>query len=231
MFVLLAAAVGLAALGALFALLAWRRSIGSGDAARAQIAVLANELQHTERAIREETARMREEAEHRGVHLRGEVRDQIGAVGGRLAEGLEGTRGAVETRLDRFASQQAELAEKLRFEVGLGDGLGEGLKTDMTAFQTATREAMTAVEARIGALTEANAQRQNALREAIEQRLEALRAANDAKLEQMRATRKSSRARWRSGSASPLRRWSASAWRTCSAALARCRPWRSASAI
>ncbi len=189
MFVLLAAAVGLAALGALFALLAWRRSIGSGDAARAQIAVLANELQHTERAIREETARMREEAEHRGVHLRGEVRDQIGAVGGRLAEGLEGTRGAVETRMDRFASQQAESAEKLRFEVGRAvASFGEGLKTDMTAFQTATREAMTAVEARIAALTEANAQRQNALREAIEQRLEALRAANDAKLEQMRAT-------------------------------------------
>ncbi len=194
--ILVGVAVAMTAIGALFALLAWRRSIASAEVTRAaaeftrsSVTILANGMQHTERTIRDETARMREEADQRGINLRGEVREQIGAVGDRLNTGLLGTRGAVETRMDAFAALQTDAADKLRFEVGRSvASFGEGLKTDMAAFQGGTREALAGVEARIAALTEANEQRQNALRLSVEQRLESLRASNDAKLEQMRAT-------------------------------------------
>ncbi|BCW87877.1 hypothetical protein sos41_10090 [Alphaproteobacteria bacterium SO-S41] len=194
--ILLGAAVALAAFGAVFALLAWRRSATAADVTRAaaeftrsSVTILANESRQTDRTLRDETSRMREEADQRGINLRGEVREQIGSVGDRLSAGLQGSRSAVETRMDAFADSQSKAAEQLRFEVGRSvASFGEGLKTDMAAFQGGTREALTGVEARIAALTEANEQRQNALRLAVEQRLEALRASNDQKLEQMRAT-------------------------------------------
>jgi DNA recombination protein RmuC len=203
----LGALVLLGALAALFAWLAWRRSALSNEMVRASaeftrssVSVLANEVQHTERAIRDETARMRDEADARGRNLRGEVREQIGAVGGRLSDGMEGTRGAVEGRMDAFARSQTEAAERLRSEVRLAvAGFGETLKLDIAAltdslgrsqlaFQAVTREALVGVEQRVGALTDANEQRQKQLRETVEQRLDDLRRSNDAKLEQMRAT-------------------------------------------
>lgn len=203
----LGVAVLLAALAALFGWLAWRRSALSNEMVRASaeftrssVSVLANEVQHTERAIRDETARMRDEADARGRNLRGEVREQIGTVGGRLSEGVEATRGAVEGRMDAFARSQTEAADRLRFEVrsavaGFGDtlkqdiaALTDALGRSQNAFQAATREALAGVEQRVAALTNANDQGQKQLREAVEKRLEDLRAANDAKLEQMRAT-------------------------------------------
>ncbi|MCC6919761.1 MAG: DNA recombination protein RmuC [Alphaproteobacteria bacterium] len=167
---------------------------------RSSVSVLANEVQHTERAIREETSRMRDEADARGRNLRGEVRDQISLVGGRLGDGLEATRGAVEGRMDTFAKTQTDAADRLRSEVRAAvGGFGESLKTDIAGFteqlsrsqatlQAATSEALGQVEQRVGALIESNEQRQMQLRETVEKRLEDLRAGNDAKLEQMRAT-------------------------------------------
>jgi DNA recombination protein RmuC len=203
----LGGALLLTALAAVFGWLAWRRSALSNDMVRASaeftrssLSVLANEVQHTERAIRDETARMREEADARGRNLRGEVRDQIGSVGGRLTEGLEGTRGAVESRMDAFARTQTEAADRLRSEVRSAvSGFGDTLKQDMAAltdalgrsqiaFQAATREALSGVEQRVSALTDSNDARQRQLREAVELRLEEMRSGNEAKLEQMRAT-------------------------------------------
>jgi DNA recombination protein RmuC len=181
-------AVGLAALAALFALLSWRRGAAS-DGLGQQVTRLADEMQRTDRTIRDETAAMRREADERGVSLRGELVSQVAALGAALNTGLEGTRGGVETRMDAFAKAQGDASELLRMAVGKSvTGFGEGLKQDFTIFQSATREQLAVVEQRIAALTEANEARQQALREAVEKQLEALRLGNDAKLEQMRAT-------------------------------------------
>lgn len=180
--VLLAAgAVVLAGLSALFAFLAWRRS--------GAVTGLKEEVQRTDRTIRDETAVMRREADERGVVLRGEMRDQVVALGRSLNDSLAMTRGGVETRMDAFASTQNAAAETLRFAVGQSvTGFGESLKQDFASFQGGTREALASVEQRIAALTQANEMRQQALREAVERQLGAMREANDAKLEQMRAT-------------------------------------------
>lgn len=186
--ILAGVAVALAALAALFALLAWRRG-GSVETLGGQVTRLSDDVQRTDRTIREETAAMRREADERNAGLRGELRDQVVSLGTALNTGLEGTRGGVETRMDAFAKAQGDASELLRMAVGKSvTGFGEGLKQDFTIFQGATREQLAVVEQRIAALTEANEARQQALREAVEKQLEALRLANDAKLEQMRAT-------------------------------------------
>lgn len=186
--ILAAVAVGLAALGALFACLAWLRS-GATAGLEGQVARLGEEVQRTDRTIRDETAVMRREADERGAGLRGELVSQVATLGRSLNEGLATTRSGVETRMDAFAAAQNLAAETLRMAVGKSvTGFGESLKQDFAAFQSGTRDALASVEQRIAALTEANETRQQALRDAMERQLGALREANEAKLEQMRAT-------------------------------------------
>lgn len=163
-------AVALAALAALFALLSWRRGTESAGLG-GQVTRLSDDLQRTDRTIRDETAAMRREADERGVSLRGELREQVMSLGGSLTQGLSATRGGVEARMDAFAATQTGASEQLRAAVGASvTGFGESLKQDFAAFSAA------------------NDQRQQTLRETVERQLAEMRAANEAKLEQMRAT-------------------------------------------
>ncbi len=167
--VLAGAALGLAALGALFAFLGWKR--GGQGTLEGQIATLANEIQRTDRTIRDETATMRREADDRGVSLRSELTGQVVTLGGSLTQGLNATRDRVDARMDAFAKAQGDASEALRAAVGHAvTGFGDALKQDFAAFSAS------------------NDQRQQILRETVERQLAEMRAANEQKLEQMRAT-------------------------------------------
>ncbi len=196
----LAAAFAAAALSLLVLL-----RLGSARAALppetlAQVAALQTAAERTDRTIRDEIARMRDEAEARGQTLRAEVRDQIGAFGGGLTTNVEAVRSGVAGRMDAFADAQGKAAEALRAEVAASvSRFGEGLKGDVaalsaglverqTAFEAATRAALDAMASRLVQLADSQALAQERLKASVEERLEALRGANEAKLEQMRAT-------------------------------------------
>jgi DNA recombination protein RmuC len=126
----------------------------------AQVQQLSQATERTDRVIRDETARMRNEAEERGTKLRAELREQIGAYNSELK--LE-----VTARIDQF---------------------NQALGHQHTALEKTIVERLGSMTQNLGVLTQGNAEAQEKLRAGVEERLEALRAGNEAKLEQMRAT-------------------------------------------
>ncbi|MFO1186079.1 MAG: DNA recombination protein RmuC [Alphaproteobacteria bacterium] len=147
----------LAALG-LVALLLLRRRPARIDAAQIHELTLASE--RTDRVIRDETARMRNEAEERGKHLRGELREQITAYNAELKR-------EVTARIDQF---------------------NQALGHQNGAFEKTITERLGGMTESLGRLAQTSAEAQEKLRANVEQRLEMIRSGNEAKLEQMRAT-------------------------------------------
>lgn len=219
--ILLYAAAGLSALAALFSFIAFVRV--SGSSARAQeaakaasdaaasIAGITAAAERTDKTIRDEIARMRNEAEERGKTLRGEVTDSITKLGDGLRKEASELRSGVETRLHNLTEQNGKSAESLRHDVNQRvAALGEGLRGDFSALGTNLAERMNvftqaqglqakalterlteslaSIEKRLAALTETNEARQKEMREALEAQLTRLREENEKKLEQMRAT-------------------------------------------
>jgi DNA recombination protein RmuC len=160
---------------------------GGGRRARAEAGALASlkeAVSSTDRIIRDETARMRDEAEARGRQLREELRT-----------GMEAGRALLEGKLDASGAVQGKSAEALRFEVNKAIVMfGEGLKQDVGGLSRSVND-------RIGQFTDALKSQQGAFEKgmgekliamgeniAVEERFDKLRAENEAKLEQMRAT-------------------------------------------
>lgn len=115
----------LAALG-LIVLLLLRRRPARLDAT--QIREMTAAAERTDRVIRDETARMRNEAEERGKHLRAELREQIGAYNAELkrevtalaqrnVEEHEKLRSKVEERLELIRSGNDAKLEQMRATV------------------------------------------------------------------------------------------------------------------
>lgn len=219
--ILLYAAAGLSAFAALFSFIAFLRV--SGSSARAQEAAKAASdaaasisgitaaVERTDKTIRDEIARMRNEAEERGKTLRTEVSASITQLGEGLRKEASELRSGVETRLHNLTDQSGKSADALRLDVGQRvAGLGEGLKGDFGALNKNLSERLDVftqsqslqskvlvdrltdnlgkIEKQLGALTEENTKRQNEMRAALEEQLTKLRGENEAKLEQMRAT-------------------------------------------
>ncbi len=219
--ILLVVAAGCAVAAALFSLIAlWRIGASSARAqeaakaasdAASSIAGITVAVERTDKTIRDEIARMRNEAEDRGKTLRGEVTDSITKLGDGVRKEAGELRSGVETRLHNLTDQSAKSADALRLDVGQRvASLGEGLKGDfgqlsgnlserLDAFTKAQglqskalvdrlTESLGNIDKRLATLTETNELRQKEMREALEAQLSRLRAENEAKLEQMRAT-------------------------------------------
>lgn len=218
---LLYAAVGLSAAAALFSFIAlWRIGASSARAqeaakaaseAAASISGITAAVERTDKTIRDEIARMRNEAEERGKKLRDEVAASITLMGDGMRKEAGEMRSGVETRLHNLTEQSGKSADALRLDVGQRvASLGEGLKSDfgalgknlserMDVFTQAQglqakalterlTESLAGIEKRLAALTETNEARQKEMREALEAQLTRLREENEKKLEQMRAT-------------------------------------------
>ena len=158
-----------------------------------QLRLLTGAAERSDKAIRDETARMRNEAEEQGKNLRGEVREQITGFGDSLRLGIEGNRSVLDQRLDGLTKAQGEAADKLRFEMRQSvAAFGEGLKGDVTGqikqFTEVLGARLSAMDESLAKLAQANAEAQDKLRATVEARLEILRKDNETKLEQMRAT-------------------------------------------
>jgi DNA recombination protein RmuC len=188
-----------------------------GDAA-GRFDGLERGIERTERAVRDETERMRAEGEARGRALREEVAATLQRVGDDIratakqlaemqAERLDGMSGQIKALIEtsdhrqetlrnsvqlQFTDFRADLLHgttALREEIAASLRLfGEQFLAGIARLGEAQRERLDAVVAQLAALTDATERKQEALRLAVEQRLDLLRTENTAKLEQVRQT-------------------------------------------
>ena len=174
--VLFSLALALVSIVALVHFVTWLSGIlkakgGVGRELDARLDRIAEHVERTERAVRDEHQNMRKESDERGRSLRKEVGDNILKFGSSLQSSISDGRTAADTKLEEFARTHAEFADRLREEVRKTiAAFGEGLKADVKT------------------LAEANGQSQETLRLTVTDRLDKMRLDNEAKLEAMRAT-------------------------------------------
>lgn len=172
---------------------------GTGDDA----ALLASRMdavdkgqERTERAIRDELARSREEAGGEAGRLRGEVAGSIKSMSdtvfqhlGTLSAEQQTQMGGVLAALAQMTEAQQGGAGKLRDEVGTTlKGFNDSVVRTLAEISAAQKLQMDSVGTRIGQLTASNGEQMERLRGSVEARLEQIRADNTAKLEQVRQT-------------------------------------------
>jgi len=183
------------------------------DPAQAQQAVqsLERSLEQTERSVREEVAKNRQEAanalrqsrEELGNALKGvadTLNRQLHALTQTTDEKLERLREALEyrlriiqdestKRLDQMRQETASTAQKARQElIGSLKGFNDSLIKSMTGMAESQHKQMESFSGQLARLTESNAQRLDSLKTAVEEKLNAIQEDNAKQLDQMRAT-------------------------------------------
>ena len=183
------------------------------DPAQAQQAVqsLEQSLERTERSVREEVAKNREEAaralrqsrEELGNALKGvadTLNRQLHALTQTTDARLERLREALEhrlriiqdestKRLDQMRQETAGAAQKAREELsGSLKGFNDSLIKSMTGMAESQHKQMESFSGQLVRLTESNQQKLDGLKTAVEARLNAIQEDNAKQLDQMRAT-------------------------------------------
>ena len=101
---LIAALCGLTLLAVVMMLRRSRRT----EALGLDLRMLTQSAERTDKIIRDETARMRNEAEDRGKLLRAEMREQITLFSDSLRAGMEATRTGLDARLADLSRASAD---------------------------------------------------------------------------------------------------------------------------
>jgi DNA recombination protein RmuC len=148
-------------------LLLYRKGQGAPPALEGRLGVLGEQIERTERGVREELARNRTEAASAAHESRGEL---TGAV-------------------DQLRVQQTDAARSAREELhrSLTD-FGESLAIRVTEMATLQKSQLDSFSRQMQSLTESNELKFERLREAVELRLKSLQDENSRKLEEVRAT-------------------------------------------
>ncbi len=167
--------------------------------------------ERTERTLREELGRNREESAAVQQRLRQEIAFVIRKFGEGLQQQLERLtrglgerqdllRGAVEERLARMLREAAEGLDRLQGAfTGASGRMREETARALKSFNDSVLQAVTAMSelqktefaaftAQLGRLSEANAQRMESLRQAVEEKLGRIQEENRMRLEEMRRT-------------------------------------------
>ncbi|WP_331051478.1 DNA recombination protein RmuC [Longimicrobium sp.] len=152
--------------------------------------------ERTERVLRDELARAREEAGGEAGRLRGEVAASIKTMGdtvfqhlGTLSADQQKQLGNVLAALGQMTEAQQGGAGQLREEVGTTlKGFNDSVVRTLGEISTAQKLQMDGIGTQIGHLTASTGEQMEKLRLSVEGRLEQIRADNTAKLEQVRQT-------------------------------------------
>jgi DNA recombination protein RmuC len=149
--------------------------VGAGEEREQDVAKrldgIAEAMERSERAMRDESQIMRRESETRAKMLRDEVGENISRFGWNVQSLITTSSSSVDAKLEEFSRTQSEYADRLRSEVRQTmTAFGDGLKGDVKT------------------LTTTNSQSQDAIRATLLDRLDKLRQENETKLEAMRAT-------------------------------------------
>lgn len=165
---LLVVVSGLLLLVIVLQLLHLRLARRSGTATvETRVGLLGEQLERTERAVREELARNRGEA----------------------AEGARLSREELARALDQLRLESTGAARSGREELNTSFGtFGESLASRVTEIAALQKSQLDTFSRQLQSLTESNEQKFERLRDVVDQRLKALQEDNSRKLEQMRAT-------------------------------------------
>ncbi|HEY6000239.1 MAG TPA: DNA recombination protein RmuC [bacterium] len=163
--------------------------------------------ERVERAVREETARGREEAARAAREQRQELAAAFAALGETLGQRLGDVARVQKAQLDAFSSQLAEFAkasgerlDAVRVESATGarqlreevvttlNRIAETMARTIGELASAQNAQLEAMSSHLGKLTASNEQKLEAVRGTVEARLQSLQGDNALKLEQMRAT-------------------------------------------
>lgn len=145
--------------------------------------------ERTERAVREEIAKNREEASNAARQSREEIANTLKAVGDSLTKQLATMRDTIEQRLTALQeSNTTRLGEIRQESVTSAQKTREEVTKTINDFVTWQRGQFAAVVEQLKALTESNEKRLDTVRTTLEQKLKAMQEDNTANLEKMRQT-------------------------------------------
>lgn len=181
---------------ALLALLLRRSGAAAMPPLEARIALVSEGQERTERAVREEIARSRDEAGQQGSLLRGEVTASLRGVGDTVFQHLGVMSDTQQAQLAQVMGALQQMAEsgqsgsrELREEVGATlKGVSDTVVRTLGEMSAAQKMQLDGFAARIGTLTASGSEQMDRLRLTVEGRLDQIRADNTAKLEQVRQT-------------------------------------------
>lgn len=152
--------------------------------------------ERTERALRDEIARFREDAGGDASRLRGEVATSMKGIGdtvfqhlGTLSDGQQQRMGQVLLALQQMTEAQQGGAGQLREEVGRTlKHFNDSVVRTLGEISATQKMQMDGFATQIGNLTASGGEQMDRLRLSVEGRLDQIRADNTAKLEQVRQT-------------------------------------------
>jgi len=185
-----------------------RRTSGTNQAkVEANLGLVAQNLEKTERSMREEMSRNREEAGNHAKHLREEVNATIKSLNDSLLNQMTNIAGLQKDQLDTFAKQLASLtatneerldllqeraaasARESREELGRAlKAFGESFTESVRDFNETQRQKFDGLINRQSDLLQSTELKLEKMRETIETRLRLMQEDNTDKLEKMRAT-------------------------------------------
>lgn len=156
-----------------------RNSAGLPDTVVLRFAALETAIASTDRLVRDEFARGRDETSSGSRSLREEVVGAFSSLSDTMRKAMSDLADAQKAKLDDFGTRLSEArteangsAKALREEVqNTLKQLGEGIVTSVEALAKMQGESLDAVTKKIALLTEGNEQRQETLRTNVEQKL------------------------------------------------------------
>ena len=169
---------------------------GEGKLLASRLEGLDRGQERTERAMRDELARSREESGREAVSLRGEVVQSVKGIGDTVFQHLGTLSAAQQKQLGNVLDALAQMKEaheggagRLREEVGATlKGFNDTVVRTLSEISASQEARMEGFSSRIGQLTASSGEHMERLRLSVEGRLEQIRADNTAKLEQVRQT-------------------------------------------
>ncbi len=168
---------------------------------------LETSLERTERAVREELSRGREETGKSAREQRQELAAAFTSFGDAVGQRMNDVGRLQQTQLDAYSGQLSDFAKAsgerldavraesansaklLREEVvATLNGIAETMARTMGELANAQKAQLEAMASQLGKLAESNEKKLEAVRGTVEARLQSLQGDNAARLEQMRAT-------------------------------------------
>lgn len=194
---LLYAVLALLATCAVMLAMLLRRGPGGGtDVLDARLAAVTGGQERTERAVRDEIARSREEAGQAGHLLRAEVSSSLKGISdtvfqnlGMMSDGQQAQLAQVLGALQQMSESTHTGARQLREEVGATlKGVSDSVVRTMGELSAGQKDQLQAFSAQVGTLSASSGEQMEKLRLSVEGRLDQIRAENADKLEQVRQT-------------------------------------------
>lgn len=153
------------------------------------LAAVAGVQEKTERVVREEIARNREEAAATAQLARTELSQTLLSLSESLAQRIQTLTQTNDQRLDQMRGEAAATGKTLRDELGTTlKAFNDSVIQGMTGLAKVQHEQLEAFSGQLARLTEGNLLKLEEVKKAVEEKLKSIQEDNAKQLDQMRAT-------------------------------------------